>query len=252
MSGDGRLLVACGDRPPLHILSCEDGSTLGRLEGLDTDGTGDGEYPPLYTFSMQKNIDFAVFPDCTVLLYRDCDRSDEYGNYFELQRFDLDGNLLELWQPGEEKPGVIDRLKKWFGRKRRAPYFSDVSSYPVRMKESDLRLAIGPEGSVYMLSRRRLVRFSPSGEKVYALDFEDSYSMGRPVSSAAGEVFVLLRGDGDRNRVMRIPADGTGVTVALESVEDGGPVGNHEIVVACPDGSFSLLGYSGEWSQCSS
>jgi hypothetical protein len=239
-----RLIVACGDRSKLFILSSEDGSCLRVLDAPEETSS-----PPEQCFSMEGCLDFAVFPDDTLFLYRDCDRKDESGYFFEFQRFDLDGNLLNLWDLTDEKPGFLDRLKKWFGSKRWAPYFDGLSDYPVRTRDSDIRLAIGKDGSVCMLSHLRLLRLAPTGKKVYLIELPCSYTAGRPVVNAAGEVFVLAHRDHDRTEVLSVSPDGLNVTVAVASTLDGGPLDDSGLVTLSPAGRFNLLGYGGKWIQ---
>ncbi len=243
-AGENRLLVACGDRSNLIIISAEDGSTLGVLDAPD-----DNESPPQERFSMKGCFDFAVFPDDTLLLYRDCDRRNESGYFYDFQRFDLEGNLLSLWDRTEEKPGFWDRMRRWFGTMRTAPCFDRISDFPEKARDSDIRLAIGRDGSVYMLLRNMLLRLDRTGKKVYLIELPCSYATGRPAVNAAGEVFLLAHGDNDRTEVLSVSPDGTSVSVAVASTLDGGPVEDEGIVVLSPEGRFSLLGYSGKWTE---
>lgn len=167
----------------------------------------------------------------------------------EFQRFDLEGNLLSLWGRTEEKQGFWGRMKMWFGSRRRAPHFSDTSDYPVRTRDSDIRLAIGQDGSVYMLSYTMLLRLDCSGKKVYLAELPCNYTTGRPVVNASGEAFVLSHGDHDRIEVLSVSPDGTTVSVAVASTLDGGPVEDGEILALSPEGRFSLLGYCGKWTD---
>jgi hypothetical protein len=241
LAGDNRLLVTCGSG--LFILSSLDGSSLGVLDAPEGNGT-----PPEQRFSMKGCFDFGVFPGDTLFLYRDCDRSNESGYFYKFQRFDLEGNFKKLWDRTEEKLGFRDRVRKWWsGSRRKAAYFTDTSSYPVRTRDSDIRLAIGQDGSVYMLSYNNLLRLDHTGKKVYLVELPCSYTSGRPVVNASGEVFVLVHGENDKTEVLSVSPDGTSVSVAVASTLDGGPVEDVEILTLSPDGRFSLLGYNGKW-----
>jgi len=243
LAGGNRLLVTCADRSGLFILSSIDGSSLGVLDAPEGDGS-----PPEECFSMKDCFDFAVFPNDTLFLYRDCDRSNESGCFYEFQRFDVDGNFLKLWDHIEEKPGFRDRMRKWWsGARRKAAYLTDTSDYPVRTRDSDIRLAIGQDGSVYMLSYNNLLRLDRTGKKVYLVELPCNYTSGRPVVNASGEAFVIVQGDNDRTEVLSVSPDGTSVSVAVASTLDGGPIEDGSILVLSPHGRFSVLDYNGGW-----
>ncbi len=109
---DNRLLITCADRSKLFIISAEDGTTIDILD----EPQEKGESPEQY-FSMKGCYDFGAFPNNTLLIYRSCDRKDDTGYFCELKRFDLKGNLLQLWNPSAEKLSFFEKVKKTFSSK---------------------------------------------------------------------------------------------------------------------------------------
>lgn len=239
---DKRLLVTCPDRPKLYIIGTEDGITADILDEPPEKGE-----PPYQDFSMKDTFDFGIFPDNTLLLYRICNRKDEYGYFYDLQRFDLDGNLIPLWDPASEKLSFFEKVKKFFSSKRMPHSIMQTRGYPVGARDTDIRLTIGSDGSVYMLSFISIVKLTPSGRKLYAIELPCNYTTGRAAVNEQGEAFIVGHREDDRIEVLKVSPDGANVTVAVKSKVDGGPLEHDGILTLSPGGGFSLLGYSGNW-----
>jgi len=239
---DGRLLVTCADRPKLYIISMEDGSTIDIIDEPEVK-----DESPYRYFSMKDTFDFGVFPDNTLLLYRICNRKDENGYFYDLQRFDLEGNLLQLWNPDAEKLSFFDKVRKFFSSKTIPYSIEDTKGYPVGARDTDIKLTIGRDGSVYMLSFISLVKLAPSGRKLYAIELPCHYTTGRAAVNGQGEAFVVGRREEDRIEILKVSPDGTSTTVAVESKTDGGPLEKDGLLTLSPGGGFNLIGYSGYW-----
>ncbi len=241
---DNKLLVTCPDRPKLFIIDAEDGTTVDTLdEPLEK-----GESPHQY-FSMKGIFDFGIFPDNSLLLYRICNRKDQNGFYYDLQRFDLSGNLLPLWDPAADKLSFFEKVRKFFSSKVMPYSIMDTKGYPVGARDTDIRLTIGTEGSVYMLAFRNLVKLAPTGRKLYAIELPCHYTTGRAAVNEQGEAFILAHRENDRIEILKVSPDGTNVSVAVKSKVDGGPLEHDGLLTLSPGGGFSLLGYSGKWAD---
>jgi hypothetical protein len=244
LTGDNRLLAACADRPKLFIVSTEDGTTIDVVDEPEDKGDDRSTY-----FSMLDTFDFGVFPDTTLLLYRICNRKDEYGPFYELQRFDLKGNLLELWDPASERLSLFEKIRKFFSS-RILPYsITDMKDFPVGARETDIRITIGTDGSVYLLSFTRLAKLKPSGRILYSIELPCHYTTGRVALNDKGEAFVVSHREDDRIEILRISPDGTEITAAVKSRVDGGPLEDAGQLTLSPDGVFNLIGYDGYWGE---
>ncbi|MEN8208666.1 MAG: hypothetical protein ABFR50_05370, partial [Candidatus Fermentibacteria bacterium] len=237
-----RLLVTCADRSKLYILEAEDGETAAILD----EPSIVGESPEQY-FSMRNIFDFGIFPDNTLLLYRICNRKDQYGSFYDLQRFDLNGNLLPLWDPAAANLSFFEKVKKLFSASSIPHSILDMKDFPVGSRETDVRLTIGIDGSVYLLSFIRLVKLTPEGRKLYAIELPCHYTQGRAAVNEQGEAFVVGCREEDRVEILKVSPDGSNVTAAVKSIVDGGPLEYDGVLTLSPDGGFSLLGYSDRW-----
>lgn len=241
----GMVLAASGDRRKLYVISAADGSTIKVLEGSD-----DQAVPPHLRFGMQGCYDFGVFPDETLFLYRNCGRSDAWGSYMEFQRFDLDGNQLPMWDEAKMRFTFLERLKRMFSRNADIANFDMTPSYPVGSRDFNIRLTIGPDGSVYMLDFRSLLKLDPDGRRVYLIEeLPCGYTTGRPAANREGETFIVANREGERVEILSVSPDGTGIRTEATSSVDGGPLERNGILTLSPDGSFSLLGFSGYWAD---
>jgi hypothetical protein len=237
---DGRLLVTCSDRAKLFIISPEDGSTIEVIDEPE-------EEPSYRYFSMKDTFDFSVFPDNTLLLYRICHRKDDRGYFYDLQRFDLEGNLLELWDRTAEKLSFFDKVRKFFSSKTIPYSITETKGYPVGARDTDIRLSIGSDGCVYMLSFVNLLKLAPSGRKLYSIKLPCNYTTGRAAVNDLGEAFVVGHREDDRIEILRVSPDGTSTTVAVKSRTDGGPLEKDGLLTLSPGGGFNLIGYGGYW-----
>ena len=244
ITSDNKLLVTCADRSKLFTIGMEDGATI---DTLDEPGKK-GESPFQY-FSMKDTFDFGICPDNTLLLYRICHRKDANGFFYDLQRFDLDGNLLPLWDPEAEKLSFFEKVRKFFSSKTIPYSIMDSKGYPVGARDTDIRLTIGADGSVYMLSFKDLIKLTPAGRKLYGIELPCHYTNGRAAANERGEAFILAHRENDRIEILKVSPDGAEVTVAVKSTVDGGPLEHTGILTLSPGGGFSILGYSGRWTD---
>lgn len=128
----------------------------------------------------------------------------------------------------------------------------DTKGYPVGARDTDIRLTIGTEGSVYMLAFKNLVKLTPTGRKLYAIELPCHYTTGRAAVNEQGEAFAVGHREDDRIEILKVFPDRTDVSVAVKSKVDGGPLEHDGVLTLSPNGGFSLLGYSGKWLDINS
>ncbi|MBN2607872.1 MAG: hypothetical protein JXA64_02065 [Candidatus Fermentibacteraceae bacterium] len=245
VAGGHRLLVATGDRSKLFVISSTDGRTLKVLDEPENPSESRERF-----FSMKGCYDFAVFPDDTLFLYRDCDSHDTYGHYMNFQRFDMDGNLLRLWDQTKMRFTFFQKVKRLFSRNADPADFDRTPSYPTGTREFEIRLTAGPDGSLYMLNFKTLLKLDPNGRKVYLIEeLPCNYTTGRPAVNDRGEAFVVANQDSDRVEILSVSPDGMEIRTEARSAKDGGTLERNGVLTISPDGTFSLIGYSGYWTD---
>lgn len=257
VTSDGSILLMSGNSRDLVVLA-PDGSDLRIIEGAEggAEPGPDGPRP----FTMKGCTDLTCMPDGSLLLFADRDGRDGSGTYFrELMRFGMGGEPMPVWPEVQESSGVENNspslFSRLFRRLRRAVEpkpircIEDVPDRPVRFRDTDILLASGVDGSLYLLRDTWLAAFDRTGRKRYCVELPCHLTWGRPVATPSGEVFVLVETEDDRYQVLRVPANGIGIGIHADSVRDGGPVDDADLLVLSSDGALNVIAYGGGWSR---
>ena len=255
---DGSILLMSGNSMDLVVLA-PDGSDLNVIEGSSGDAEPGSEGLPAFT--MKGCTDITCMPDGSLLLFTDRGRRDGSGTYFhELMRFGKDGEPMPVWpEVAKEGDGLksntLSFLVRLFRRMRRVVepnctrYLKDIPDRPVKFMDTDILLASGADGSLYLLRDTWLAAFDRTGRKKYCVELPCHLAWGRPVPTPSGEVFILVETEDDRYQVLRVPGNGVGIEVHADSIKDGGPVDDADLLVLSSDGVLNVIGYGGSWSR---
>lgn len=232
-SARGTILAWRRDRPDLTVISPADGRDLDVVEGTEPESAADWE-----GFTMLGCLGLAAFRDSMVLCSGPW-RDGEGRKQFRLLRFSPGGRPMELW-PGGRPGGILGRL---FGRCQRLDRFVECGHRPQALRDG-VRLAAGPDGSLFMLQRNLLAKFGPAGRKLFLAELPDGYSEGDPVVDAAGRCWVLIHGADHETTLVSVSSDGR--TISEESFTDDSDHPLYFASAAAPvTGGVLTAGWSG-------
>ncbi len=242
MDSRGRLMLWSGDKNSLLFLSAETGETADVLGGTKGRQPSGGKEP----FSMKNAYSFCADKDETFLVFQGKGKQDSDGNnYYELLRFDFDGNQVETWREKEEKKSFFGKFKGIFNDTKGAQYFDGLKDKPTKFRDHDVHVSMGLDGNYYLLYFTTLLKYSRDGKKMYSLKLDCNYTYSKTSADKEGNAYVLSCGEGDRYYVLKISPDGAQITRHLLSVLDGGVVCSEEALALSEEGTFYLAGYSG-------
>jgi len=244
---DGRILLWSDDRNALTIHSPEDGSQADKLGG--TDGR---QAPGDKKFSMKGCRALAVDVDGTLLTWRRLGDIDEHWGYYGPVRHDMNGVELPVW-PEAKKGGFFKKMKGFFSNAGEIPYFSGIGTRFLRVREHDVMMSVGRDGSYFFLSHKTLARFDREGGKIYIVELPCDYTYGRACADEEGRAFVIGYGPGsDVHAIHRISPDGKKIDTFVPSILRGGPMGVETVLARSAEGTFYALGYCGRMRVFSS
>ena len=235
LSPDGPIVVWRANAPEMHLLSPADGTTLEVLRGAEPESSSDWS-----GFTMLGCLGLAVFPDSMVLCsgpWRDRNGRKQ----FRLLRFSLRGEPRPLWAERADR-GIIRRLLDFRGKKK-LTWFAGCADSPVAFRDG-VRLAAGPDGSLFMLQRNLLAKFSPSGQKLFMVALPDGYSESDPVADAQGRCWVIIKGATHETALFRVSPDGREVLEAAHTDDSDHPLYFASAAAAVREGILTA-GWSG-------
>jgi predicted RNA-binding Zn-ribbon protein involved in translation (DUF1610 family) len=237
---DGRILLWSDDRNALTIHSPEDGSQVDKLGGTD------GRQPPgEKKFTMKDCRALAADIDGTLLAYRRLGAIDEHWGYYGPVRHDMNGADLPVW-PEPKKAGFFKKMKGLFSNTGEIPYFSGIGNRFLRVREHDVTMSVGRDGSYFFLSHKTLARFDRDGGRIYAVELPCDYTYGRACADEEGRAFVIGYGPGsDVHAIHRISPDGKQIDVLVPSVLRGGAFCVETVLARSADGTLFAAGYCG-------
>lgn len=235
---DGNLLAMHVNARDLFVLSSEDGSLVRCIKGQNA------------AFTMKNCRGITCMPNGEIILLQNSRESSNFQN--NLLRFDLEGNPLSLW-PEEKEKKIAGFLRGFFSRMAagspifRAKYIKDLKDRPDKVMDSEVVLATGPDGSLYMVRNSCLAAFDQMGFKRFIIEIPCCRIYGKPAANRFGEVFLLVESDEGSMQVLKISADGQTAEVHAEGKEDNGLWESLNTLVMKPDGVIHLFGYGGRW-----
>ncbi|MBN1619851.1 hypothetical protein JW890_03935 [candidate division WOR-3 bacterium] len=235
-----KLMLWSGDKNSLLFLSTETGEIediLGGKKGRQPSGSKN-------TFSMKDAFSLCSDDDGTFLVFHRRNKKDsDNDNYYELLRFDFDGNEIETWKINESN--IFGKFKGILKSTKGPQYFEGLKDIPTKFRNSDIHVSTGYDGNYYLLSYDKLIKYSRDGKKIYFKKLDCSYTYSRACGDREGNAYVLSCKEGDRYYVLQISPDGKQMKRHLLSVLDEGVVGSEEVISLSEDGTFYLAGYSG-------
>jgi len=114
------------------------------------------------------------------------------------------------------------------------------------VRENEVTMSIGRDGSYFFLSHKTLVRFDRDGGRIYAVELPCDYTYGRACADEEGRAFVIGYGPGsDVHAIHRISPDGKQIDTFVPSVLRGGAMCVEKVLARSADGTLYALGYSG-------
>ncbi|MBN2362901.1 hypothetical protein JXL83_02085 [candidate division WOR-3 bacterium] len=242
IDGRGRLMLWSGDKNTLLFLSTLTGETEDMLGGRKGKQPGKGNE----RFSMKNAICLFADNDDTFVVLLDRDKKDTDENcYYELMRYDYDGNAVDVWRKGETEKNIFGKIKSFFSGTRGAQYFESLKDKPKRFRDRDIKISLGYDCVYYFLCHEKLIKYSREGKKQYFVKLDCSYTYSRAYGDKDGNAYVLCSDGNDKRYVLKISPDGKQMTRHLLSVLDDGVVCSEEILALSEDGTFYLAGYSG-------
>ena len=245
------IIIAHENGRDLRFLSVEDGSEVKVLEGGVPRGDGDGASQEPFTMQDAKAV--TCSPDGSFIVLRT--RNDRRGYCTKLFRYDTIGNSLPLWK---EPEGTVGRggfpafLRRLFGKitsSRSIPRFSELGDVPEEIFESDVLLASGHDGSLFLLCDDELAAFDPCGRKMYQVEIPFRWLHGGPVPGTDGCVYLLAEED-DVYSVLRVTAAGD-VTRLDTDPSEGLDDPSFDLLALTGKTELNVLGYGGAWVSLS-
>lgn len=237
-----RLMLWSREKHALIFISTQTGDVVDRIGG--NKGRQPSEKKDF--FSMKNTWTLCADTDDTFLAVINREKQDSENNdYYELKRFDYDGNAVKTWKEDKETPEKENRSII-------AGYLEELEDKPVYFRDREIVLSVGYDGNYYILNYEKLMKYSREGKKIYLIKLDFRYTYSRPYADKEGNAYVLGSDQNDVYSVIKVSPDGKQMKHHFMSVTKNGVIGSEEVMAMSEDGNFILLGYDGKMRIISS
>ncbi|MCA9669024.1 MAG: hypothetical protein KC503_25690 [Myxococcales bacterium] len=237
---DSRIYVWTRDKHSLRVLSAVDGADVDKLGGIG------GRQPSSGQFSLKGAYTAVCDQDGSLLVhgFAGGDDSDDHSTYV-LRRFDANGEPLDFWLTGGEKPGFFKRL---FGGSGGGRYFSEIRNRPQRLREFNVDITVGFDGTYYLMRYSAIARYSRQGDKHYGIEIAGN-APDDVCGDEHGNAYVIADakvGDVYSKRLLRISPDGEQSTLVGSVLEGGAMAEERRLALGRgPQGLLYCFRYGG-------
>ncbi|MFH2005366.1 MAG: hypothetical protein ABI333_02155 [bacterium] len=246
--GTDRLALWSKKRPSVEFLATDDGRLEFKLGGRK------GRQPQSSQPFDLDNVEWLLLDrDNTLLVYR---RREEKNDH-ELERYDLEGNRIKVWEGDKADGGWIRRTFGFPGGQS-----TRLGRRWLWCWDDRVKLYLGRDGSYYFYTHREslLYRYSRSGERIYRKYFP--YTTEDICGDGLGNVYILIKDEepvpGVKNAigqsvtfrdVVQITPAGDELYIVIPSLKNGGFLTQEGTLAIGPDNSIYVFGRAGCMQQ---
>lgn len=234
VSREGNVYLWDREKHSLLILSANDGTTIGTIEGSETDPSG---HEP---FNLKEAHSLTVDADGTIIVLKN-------GRIY---RYSKDGQNIPAWGTEFEEPGGF--LKKLFSSDSISPPdVGELKDKPLEVRTEYTYINCGPDGHLYLMDNTSskdasIVKYDKDGNLLWCMVVPLEQKYCKPFSDTKGNVYVLGTVDVNINLVKLNHAASKWETL-LKDIKEGGKLNDSDKLAVSPDGSriYCFNNYNG-------
>jgi hypothetical protein len=233
------LVVWSKQNSQMLLLSPKDGSLIRKVGKIDEND----DNPNGKIIDFKKCIAMAPLADGNYFAcIKRYIKGENKGNDFV--RLDKDGCIMPAW-PQKKPRGFFNTFLNLFSSGD-APYVEKIGSYPENCAENDIRINIGKDNSIYIVSVYKFAKLNYEGKFIYSYNNENSSLPHKLIGDEEGVVFFLnFDKKRDTTHLLSISNDGKKTQTLIQSVQNGGQLMNEDFLAISDNGNIYCCGYAG-------
>ena len=244
ISPNKELILWSGDRSSILLLSTEDGSEIKRI-GKKLEESERTEFP-IMDFTQCRYLAVDIDGNYFALVDRDKKNSDN-RSYYEFLVINQEGKLQKPWGLGDvENKGFFGAIKNLFSGVEPIPYFEDIYNKVTRIKDYDIKINVGKDGSYFFHSYKLFARYNHEGKFIYMNEIKDGHIPHKINGDKEGNAFYLFESNTQsKTTLVKVSPDGKNTSVVIKNVIDGGSLCKEDMLAISSNGIYYCAGYNG-------